>query len=93
MTTSVKCLCYLCILEDECNYCTLNVYIVSDKWIELAYMNWAEDDEGVVIQINNLMNKFKRILQVAAADGESEIINWLERKKMVILNTRKKEEL
>lgn len=60
--------------------------VVSDIWIELAYTEWAQGEEQLLVQINSLIHKY-RSLKIDLG-GESEIIKWLERKKYVLLKRR-----
>lgn len=47
-------------------------------------MTWADDKVELLVQIENLIEKYKVILNVNNSD-DSEILNWLERKRAKIL--------
>ena len=47
-------------------------------------MTWADDKVELLVQIENLIEKYKVILNVNNSD-DSEILNWLERKSAKIL--------
>lgn len=56
--------------------------LVADIWTQLAYTVWATDADSLVVQVNNLINKYAPSLAEYA--GESEILKWLERKKHLV---------
>jgi hypothetical protein len=59
--------------------------------MELSTTEWDQEETSLLIQINHLLYKYKAILGDDKSN-DSEILNWLERKKYLILEPPQHEE-
>jgi hypothetical protein len=69
----------------------------SEAWIELAFTEWQEEEEQLVLQLEGLIKKHEQAQQHVTSSGASkdatstgEIVAWLHRKLDSILNSKKK---
>ena len=53
--------------------------VVPDVWIELAHMAWEEDDAAQLMQVNEMLIKYKEYKFLEEKD--SEILRWLDGRK------------
>jgi hypothetical protein len=44
-----------------------------ERWTEVAYTTWVEDTDGMLLQLQTLIQKFADL-------GSPEIVSWLKRK-------------
>mmetsp|Transcript_122132 Transcript_122132/g.239788 ORF Transcript_122132/g.239788 Transcript_122132/m.239788 type:complete len:136 (-) Transcript_122132:725-1132(-) len=61
----------------------------ADAWIELAFSEWSQDKEQLIMQLEGMIQKYTLLQQKGAAWG-GEIIAWLNRRLKVTTEGNKK---